>query len=651
MTQNLSNKNIRIHFEPDNVDTVVEEGANLLQAAIDAGVHISASCGGTGVCGTCKVLIKEGEVESTRTRMLSNEEYEQGLRQACQSRALTDLTVYIPIESRLERAVLSREGKGMGEALATGWRFNPPLSKFFFKLPPPTLEDNASDLSRVLRSLKKKYKLGNMTVDFDVVKKLPKILRGSDWEVTVTTLVTAIKPRAAVDRRRPRVINVEPGDTRKQHYSLAFDIGTTTICGELLDLSRGKVIAQSMDYNQQISYGQDVITRIAYCQKRGGLQKLQQVAVGTINGIIEQLLTQSRVDRGDIGHLVVAGNTTMVQILLGLDPQYIRLAPYTPAAKFIPPVKATSLGITVGEHVYLFTFPLVASYVGGDISSGIVGSGVDQRKKLTFYIDIGTNGEIVIGNSDWLITAACSAGPAFEGGGVKHGMVATNGAIEDFDINPSNLEPAVGTIGGEKPKGICGSGLINTIAGLFEAGIIARNGKFNTNLPTERIRKGSDGCEYVLAWAPETQTGRDIVITEADIDNLIRAKAAMYAGCHTLAKSAGVTCSDFEQVIIAGAFGSHINIEKSITIGLFPDIPRDRFTFIGNGSLLGARLASFSTDILDDARKVARMMTNFELSENTDFTNNYIAALFLPHTDADEFPSAKERLGKLRKVN
>jgi uncharacterized 2Fe-2S/4Fe-4S cluster protein (DUF4445 family) len=229
-------------------------------------------------------------------------------------------------------------------------------------------------------------------------------------------------------------------------------------------------------------------------------------------------------------------------------------------------------------------------------------------------------------------------------------MVATTGAIEDFDIDPSNLEPTLGTIGDEKPKGVCGSGLINIIATLLEAGVIGQNGKFHTDLSTDRIRPGKDGHEYVLAWASETQTGNDIVITESDIDNLIRAKAAMYAGCQTLINSVGMrSCANLEKVIIAGSFGSHIDIEKGITIGLFPDIPRDRFTFIGNGSLLGARLTSFSTDLLDDARNVARMTTNLELSENNDFMKNYIAALFLPHTNADEFPSVKAKLEKLQK--
>ena len=268
MKKKSPDKKVKVHFDPDNVDIVVEEGENLLQAAIAAGVRIYASCGGAGTCGTCKVLIKKGKVETIRTRKVSEEEYKQGVRQACQSRILSDLTVYVPVESRLEKAVISREGKGQPEALASGWRYNPPLSKFFAELPPPTMKDNISDLSRMLRALKRQYNLSNMWVDFEVVKKLPEVLRDGNWKVTVTTLVTAVKPRAG-DKRRPRVINIEPGDTRQRYYSLAFDIGTTTVSGQLLELNRGKVIAESIAYNGQISYGQDVITRIAYSQKPG----------------------------------------------------------------------------------------------------------------------------------------------------------------------------------------------------------------------------------------------------------------------------------------------------------------------------------------------------------------------------------------------
>lgn len=636
-------KKRRVHFSPDNVEIIVDEGENLLDVAIAAGVHISASCGGQGTCGTCKILIEKGQVETRRMPRLSDEEFAQGIRQACQSRVLTDLSVYVPVESRLERSVVAREQEEAPGALATGWRFSPPMSKYYVELPPPSMEDNVSDLSRLLRGLKQRYQLSSITVDFEVVKKLAQVLREGDWRVTVSTLVTASKTRAH-DRRRLALIDIEAGDTRDKHYGLAIDIGTTTIWGHLLDLNRGKVLAQHVEFNGQISYGADVITRIAYTQKTGGLKKLQKVAVTTINTVIDELLAKSKVNRNDIGHIIAAGNTVMTQILLGLDPKYIRLAPYTPVANFFPPVEANSLGINVKNRVYVFAFPAVASYVGGDIVSGVIGSGVHQRKELTLYIDIGTNGEIVIGNSDWMVTAACSAGPAFEGGGITHGMVAIPGAIEQFEIKPRTYEPKISTIEGAKPKGICGTGLMNAVAEMLLAKVINQNGKYNTDLPTKRVRKGDGGYEYVLAWAKETQIGKDIVLTESDIDNLMRAKAAMYAGCQTLIKSVGLKIADIERIILAGAFGSNLDAEKSIIIGLLPDIPRDRITFIGNGSLLGARLTSFSTDIMDDARRVAEMMTSIELSDNVDFMNNYIAALFLPHTEMNEFPSVADCL-------
>ncbi|MBI2850091.1 MAG: DUF4445 domain-containing protein [Chloroflexi bacterium] len=653
-TSGRTGKKKRVLFQPANIEVLVEPGANLREVAMLAGVRLIASCGGAGTCGTCRVEIKEGEVETTRTARLTDAEFARGMRQACQSRVLTDLVVNVPVESRLETAVLAREQKGRAaaqkgvEALATGWRFNPPLAKYYLELPPATLTDNTSDLSRLLRGLRQEYKLSHMTVDFEVVKKLPTLLRQSDWKVTVTTLVTAIEPKGNA-KRRPRLVNVEGGDTRDNHYAIALDIGTTAVKMQLLDLKKGRVVAEGSDYNGQIDYGSDVITRIAYCQKPGGLEKLQQVVVGTINELIDRLLEESRVSRDDIGHLMTAGNTTMLQILLGLDPKYIRLAPYTPAATYVPPVKANSLGINLAEHVYLFASPLVASYVGGDIVAGAVAAGLHQTKKVTLYIDIGTNGEIVIGNSDWMVTAACSAGPAFEGGEIKHGMLASSGAIEGVTIDPATLEPTVSTIGGTKAKGICGSGLINTVSQLLETGIINQKGEFNYDLPTKRIRQSNDVYEYVLARAPETQINNDIVITAIDIDNLIRAKAAMYAGYQTVIKSVGMTMKDIEQVIIAGGFGSYIDVAKAITIGLLPDIPRDKFIFIGNGSLMGVRLSSYSTDIIDEMRRVADLMTNLELSENADFMNNYIAALFLPHTDSNAFPSVIRQLARTQK--
>ena len=643
----MSNKR-KVQFEPYNIEILVDDGTNLLEAASSAGLYLVASCGGAGTCGTCKVQIKDGEVESKQTARISNKEYQQGIRQACQSRIISDIKVYIPVESILDKAVLNQKRSAVNidipkGALVAGGQFNPPFTKYYLEMPQPTATDNTSDLSRILRGLKQDYQLENLIVDFDILRSLPFVLRTSNWKTTVTLLVTELES-ANTFKHQLKLINIEPGNTTKKLYSLAFDIGTTTVKGQLLDIGKSTVLSEEIEHNGQAFYGADVISRITYCQKPDGLTKLQQAVVKTINEIITRLLNQSDVKVDDISHFVVAGNTTMTQILLGIDPKYIRLAPYIPAATHIPPVKANSLGIKVAEHVYLYSFPQVSSYVGGDIISGIVASQLHKTKKLTFYIDIGTNGEIVIGNSSWMVAAACSAGPAFEGGEIKHGMIAANGAIEDFEIDPKNLEPVIGTIGKEKPKGICGSGLINIVAGLLEAGVISQNGKFNMELGSKRIREGNDGYEFVLAWASETQIGKDIIITESDIDNLIRAKAAMYAGCQTLIKSVGLTCNDIQQVIIAGAFGNYINIEKAITIGLLPDLPRNRFIFIGNGSLIGARLLSFSTNTMKDVRKTARMITNFELSENTDFMNNYVAALFLPHTHTDEFASINQKL-------
>lgn len=635
MTSGSTCKKYTVHFEPDDIDIVVDEGANLMETAVAAGVHINASCGGAGVCGTCNVLIKSGRVESTRTDKVSDRDYKKGMRQSCQSRVTSDMLVEIPVESRLEKAVLARESKDItaqiAAALVSGWRFDPPVKKLYLELPVPTLEDNVSDLSRLLRGIKQQCRLDNIAVDFWVLARLAQILRSGNWQVMATILLE--------DDYNFKIINIEPGDSRTRHYALAFDIGTTAVRGQLLDLNRGKILAHGIDYNRQISYGEDVISRIAWSQKTGGLKRLQRAVVASINDLIKELADSAGIEVRDISHMVVAANTVMVQLLLGLDPKYLRLSPYVPTVSTAPLVKAKSLGINTGEHVHLYTVPAVASYVGGDIVSGILGAGVYQDDAMTLYIDIGTNGEIVIGNSELMVTTSCSAGPTFEGGGIKHGMIATPGAIEGFEINPANLEPVITTIDNAKPKGICGSGLINIAAAMLKAGIITQNGKFNTDLPTKRIRQGEDGYEFILVPAPDTQIDKDIVITEIDMDNLIRSKAAMYAGYRTLIKSIGSRRTEIDRVIIAGTFGSNIDIENAITIGLLPDLPRDRFIFIGNGSLLGARLISFSSDLLGDSEKIAAMMTNFELSENADFMSNYMAALFLPHTNADEFPS------------
>jgi uncharacterized 2Fe-2S/4Fe-4S cluster protein (DUF4445 family) len=483
-----------------------------------------------------------------------------------------------------------------------------------------------------------------------MLKKLAATLRKADWRVTVTIVLT---------RKGYTLINVEPGNTEEQNYSIVIDIGTTTVCGQLLDLARCQVyrrtegadngtqactLAETADYNAQISYGEDVISRIVFAQKAGGLKRLQEVIVSTINGVIRELLAMSGIEVELISHLVFAGNTTMTHLVLGLDPKYIMMSPYTPTSNFIPPVRAINIGLNVKDHVFTYIFPGVASYVGGDIVAGVLGSGIFQRDEITLFIDVGTNGEIVIGNKDWLTCTSCSAGPAFEGGGIKFGMRAGNGAIEQVKINPSTYEPMILTIARAKPAGICGSGLIDLVAELFEAGAIDQNGKFNRELPTARVREGESGWEYVLSFAAESRIGRDIVLTEVDLDNLIRAKAAIYAGCKTLLDSVGLRFEDLERVIIAGGFGHSIDLEKAQMIGLLPDVPVEKFIFVGNGSLLGARLLSFSRELLKQTERIAKTMTNIELANNPAFMDEFIAALFIPHTNESDFPRVIEQI-------
>ena len=627
-----------VHFKPDDVTAEANPGDNLLELAQESGVVINASCGGEGLCGKCRIIVDAGKVEDLPGVKLDAGEIAQGFRLACQCRIKGDLVVTVPESSRTA-VVLSGRALQTAEELmvATGWKYDPPVFKIFLQIVPPTLEDNSSDLTRLERELDK-HGIDHCQFDLPFLEKLPSAVREEGWKVTVTVL-------KGIGEKR--LITIEPGDTREGLYGLAFDIGTTGVRGELLDLNGGRVLSRAVAYNGQRIYGDDVITRIAYCSKPDGLAKLQQAIVATLNNVIEELTGEAGVPRGDISYVGVAANTTMIQLLLGIDPKYLRLAPYVPTATILPPFPATQLGIDLREDVYLYTVPSVASYVGGDIVSGLVGTGIYQRPETVLYIDIGTNGETVVGNSEWMVSASCSAGPAFEGGGITCGMLATDGAIESIRVDAAG-SPAVTTVGNARPRGICGAGLISLVAGLLKAGIINQKGKFQSEA-NNLIRTGNEGLEYLVVPADATDVSRDIVITEVDIDNLIRAKAAMYAGYQTLLKSVGITFNDLDKVIVAGTFGSHLDIEEAITIGLMPEIDRTKFFFIGNGSLLGARLSSFSTDLIEACRRVSRMVTNIELSESGDFMHHYIASMFLPHTEAVLFPEWSRRLNEMSK--
>jgi len=636
-----------IMFLPHNKTITVSDGKNLIRAAMEAGVHVNASCGGEGVCGKCRVIIEEGSVEGGITEKLSKEDLGKGYRQACLSFVRQDLVVRIPTESSVDAGVLNKQSTPRRAARVKQMNFDdlkekglflPPVEKKYLELPEPNAQDNLPDVSRLVSYLKLNHDEHRLEVDLSVIRKIPDVLRENDFKVTATLA------RPVRNRGKTRIINVQPGDTTDRNFAIAMDIGTTTIYGQLLDLKTGDVLAMYGDFNGQISYGEDIISRIVYSEKPDGLEKLNEVVIETINRVIRKIVKRAAIDPDEISTITLAGNTTMTQLMLKVNSRYIRRSPYVPASTLYPPIKAFDLGIFLGDHVTALVYPEVSSYVGGDIVAGVMGSGMYRTEDLTLYMDIGTNAEIVIGNKDWLACAACSAGPAFEGGGIKLGMRATKGAIEDFSIDPISFEPMIITIGNVRPKGICGSGLITTVATMFENGMIDNRGRFNRDLSTPRIREVDGVCEYVLAWAEETQIDRDVTLTEPDIDNLIRAKGAMYSGCMTLLEEVGLGVHDIDKIILAGGFGSYVDLEKAIIIGLLPETDPEKVTYIGNGSLMGAKMSSLTNRIRKDVVEVTKKMTNFELSETSSYMDNYVASLFLPHTDMDQFPKVKSRL-------
>jgi uncharacterized 2Fe-2S/4Fe-4S cluster protein (DUF4445 family) len=623
------------------------EGDTIIRAALEAGVHVNASCGGEGVCGKCRVIIEDGVVEGGISEKLSDADQEKGYRLACQAKVKSDLVVRIPVESTIDHSVLKMQAAPRRTAHIKEMDFNElkekglfvaPVEKKYLDLPEPTTQDNLPDITRLISFLNLTHDEHRLEVDLSVIRKIPDVMREDDFKVTATL----VRPVRKIGKTR--IINVEPGDATQRSYAIAVDIGTTTIYGQVIDLITGEVLAEHGEFNGQISYGEDVISRIVYAEKAGGLERLHAVVTSTINGVLKKIIKRSKIDPDGISTITLAGNTTMTQLMLRVNPRFIRRSPYVPAATLYPPIKAVSLGLELGEHVIALVYPAVSSYVGGDIVAGVMGSGIYLSDDLTLYLDVGTNAEIVIGNKDWLACAACSAGPAFEGGGLKFGMRAAKGAIEDFSLDPVTLEPMIVTIGNVRPKGICGSGLIIMVATLFEMGIIDNLGKFDRDLDTPRIREDNGVYEFVLAWKDETQIDRDVVLTEIDIENLIRAKGAIYSGCMTLLTEVGMGIDDVKHIILAGGFGSYVDLERAMIIGLLPEMDPGKVTFIGNGSLMGARMSSLTNRIRKDVVEVTKKMTNFELSDTPSYMDNYIAALFLPHTNMDQFPKLKARL-------
>jgi uncharacterized 2Fe-2S/4Fe-4S cluster protein (DUF4445 family) len=445
----------------------------------------------------------------------------------------------------------------------------------------------------------------------------------------------------------PRLIELLPGKELipPPLWATAIDIGTTTVTVWIVDLITGKVEAQTAQYNKQIARGEDVVSRIIFAGKDGGQEKLRNLVIDTINELLETACKRIKADPplepNQILKATIVGNSTMIHLALGIPAESIRLMPFTTTVNQLPTLTGKEMRLIIHPEATVDCLPGVASYVGADITAGVLSAGVDDTEQVTLFMDIGTNGEIVLGSREWLVTCACSAGPAFEGAGVASGMRATKGAIEDIWINDANLEPTFRVIGGVKPRGVCGSGLIALLAEMFLTGVIDKAGNFADSSKTSRIRQGEHGWEYVFCYGNESSDGNDIVITHVDVDNLLRAKAAIYAGFSVLANSVGIPLDWVEQVLIGGSFGKYINVEKAIEIGLLPDLAWDRFQFLGNTAVKGAYLALLDRQARQKTKEIASRMTYIELSADNTFYDAFISALFLPHTDLSLFPSVE----------
>ncbi len=620
------------------------KGDKLLSVAQRANVAIDAPCSGNGACGKCRVRLLKGELESPKTRHITEEEYVMGWRLACISRVLTDVVVAVPdiasaYRSRMKVADLSSPKeleifeRTKAEIEAAGIPFGNNLSAVTVGMAPPTNDDTMPDNERVAWALRAQTGAEKVVFAFLALKKLARVLRDSDFNIRCVL---------ETEGDTATVLDVMPAGDTTPIAGLVVDLGTTSVAALLVNMEDGSVLAKASTGNGQIRYGADVINRIIESGREGGGTRLQKAVVDeSITPLAEQLCAAAGIGMKNIYRMCLAGNTTMNHLLLGVYAEPVRMEPYIPTFFHCDDIRTSSLHMRLHPDARLILAPNIGSYVGGDITAGCFASMLWNKEEMALFIDLGTNGELVFGNNEFLMSCACSAGPAFEGGDISCGMRATDGAIDAMKIDKATMEPDYTVIGKARhPVGICGSGIIDTIAELFKAGIINGKGKFSRE--GRRIRFDENGMgEYIIAFKEDTGLTRDISINEVDIDNFIRAKGAIFSATMTMLSSMGMDPSVLEHVYVAGGIGSGINMDNAVTIGMLPDIDRSCFSYIGNSSLAGAYAMLTSQKSREKVDELARTMTYLELSTEPGYMDSFVGACFLPHTDAEMFPSVQ----------
>jgi uncharacterized 2Fe-2S/4Fe-4S cluster protein (DUF4445 family) len=646
-----------VTFEPGHRTVTVDEGTTLADAAACAGIHLPMSCGGQGLCGKCgvSILTAKGRPADAASGPSQQGRGEDGWVLACQEIVNSDLVVDV---SRAER-IAAQLDEGVSDGDVRDFQAVPrgdgrPLVRtVVVRMSPPSVQSNATDLSRLRRALRQVDPvLSPVTIGLKTLQTLPTVLRRNQFQVAVTVAdqgeTVRIVSVTEADARRggaaaPASRRARAGDAHPLApvHGVAIDIGTSTVAVQLVDTTHALSLGTAVRRNAQAQYGEDVISRIIRSEEHPtGLADLRAAVLDTINDLLRQATRSAGIHSKDIMAASIAGNATMTSFLLGIDAAAIRRAPHVPAASDLPVFTGEEVGLRMNPAGAVYLHPGVSGFVGGDITAGVLATGMDETKQLSLLIDVGTNGEIVVGSSEWLSCCSCSAGPAFEGVGIEAGMQASRGAIEQvhYDAESDTLDYRV--IGKAAPVGICGTGLLETLAALFEAGVLDRSGLFNESFPTERLRRGEYQHEFVLVRRGEHDAKNDIVLTQADVGHLIRSKAAVHAGITVLLRAVGLQTERTEKVYIAGAFGAHLNLPAAVTIGMIPDIPAERIEYAGNSSLRGACASLVSKAARDRMRRIARGMTYIELSGDPTFMDEYVASMFLPHTDLSRFPSA-----------
>ena len=634
---------VTFRFENNAPEVVVTAApdSTLLDVARSANVAIDAPCSGNGSCGKCRVKLLEGTVDGPKTGHITEEEYAEGWRLSCASKVASDVVVMVPdiasaYQSRMKTADLSSPQeleifRALEEKVrAAGIPFENTFVQVELTMDEPTLDDTMPDTERLQWALQAQgYE--NVKLRYPAVKKLAHTLREGNFHVFAAGLV------------EDNVLTVLDVTADEQPmYGCAIDIGTTTVTGVLLDLKTGEIKAKASSGNGQIRYGADVINRIVEQQKPGGIARLQDAIVKeTLLPLIGVMCKSAGTTAGRILRMSIASNTTMNHLLLGVDANPVRMEPYIPTFFRWDGLQAQELKLPANPAAQVRLAPNIGSYVGGDITAGAFTTGLWDQDEFSLFIDLGTNGELVFGNRDFMMSCACSAGPAFEGGDISCGMRATDGAIEAVTIDKQTMTPTLKIVGdaGQKPVGLCGSGIIDVIAELYRTSIISAKGQFVRE--GARVARDAHGMgRYILASADESETGREIAITEVDIESFIRAKAAIFSAIHTMLASLDMDVSVLEHVYVAGGIGSGINMENAVRIGMLPDIDRSLFEYVGNSSLAGAYAMTLSDAADEKIHELAQGMTYLELSTHPGYMDEFVAACFLPHTDAGLFPSS-----------